>query len=142
MEDTNDLRVTALVDQAQNALGFFDKVGGVELRTASRVPRVIPSEIMRIIDAGQTELPHPSLGYQGGGKIPTKPEDRNGETAVRPQFHVWLKLPASIDADGNLEPAGKPGERVYVRFTLQERRPLLFQWIHTARQVIRERLEI
>jgi putative peptide zinc metalloprotease protein len=142
IEDTSNLRVTALVDQAQNALGFFDKIGGVELRTVSRIRRVVPSEVMRIIDAGQTELPHPALGYQGGGKIATTPEDRYGQTAVRPQFHVWLKLPPTIDARGRRHPGGKPGERVYVRFILQERSPLLFQWFHAARQLLRERFEI
>ncbi len=140
IENTENLRVTSLIDQAQNDMVSSDKKPYVELRTAGRIRTVIPSKIALIIDAGQTELPHPSMGFQGGGKIATKPEDRQGQTALRPQFTAWLNFPTTVNVDGKQVRSGEPGERVYVRFTLQDKRPLLFQWIRLARQLIRDRL--
>lgn len=143
IEDTENLRVTSLIDQAQNDIASSYQSPYVELRTAGRIETVIPSKIALIIDAGQNELPHPALGYQGGGKIATKPEDRHGQMAVRPQFTAWLDFPATVELkDGTHVRAGQPGERVHVRFTLQDKRPLLFQWFHAARQLIRDRLGI
>jgi len=139
VEDLDTLRVTALVEQAQNA-ALFDAtnlISKIELRTAGQLTRVLPSKLIKAFPSGRMQLPHPALGYGGGGDIATRPDDPNSMTTMRPQFELWLELPREGQA-----PVAFPGQRVYVRFTLQRWRPLMAQWVHRARQVLRERLSI
>ncbi|MCE9591964.1 MAG: efflux RND transporter periplasmic adaptor subunit [Planctomycetes bacterium] len=138
IEDLTDLRVTAMVDQEQNAAPFFSPIQTVELRTASRIDRVIESKLIKAFDSGRSQLPHPSLSVQGGGTIATDPEDRKGATTQQPQFELWLELPPGVqDA-----PLCYPGERVNIRFTLETRTPLAIQWYRRIRQIVRERLSV
>jgi len=136
--DLEDIRVTSLISQSQNASPFSDRIQRVELRTAGRVTHVIPGEVTQIFDSGRSELPHPALGPGGGGTIAIAPDDREGRRTLRPQFEIWIDLP-------DIEHAAyrpMPGQRVYVRFTLETKRPLLFQWIRRLHQVLRERVQI
>ncbi len=135
VEDLRSLRVTALVDQAQNALGFFNSIRAVELRAPGDVGVDLPSRVLQTFDSGRTQLPHPALGALDGGPVATDPHDPKGMTALRPQFEIWLAVPPPRTA---ADPPFLPGERVYVRFTLAQRRPLLWQWIHRFRQIFRE----
>lgn len=141
--DLASLRVTALVEQGQNA-ALFDhenSIRRVELRTAGRLDRTLNSRLLRIFPSGRSELPHPALGYAGGGSIAVRTDDPHGQTAVRPLFELWLELPKNY-ASGIHGVAAFPGQRVYVRLTLQQRSPLLAQWVHRLRQLFRERLSI
>jgi putative peptide zinc metalloprotease protein len=142
VEDLSVLEVRALVDQQANASGFAEGIKSVELRTSSRIVDNIPTRITRYSQGGTTELPHPAFAAQGGGQIALDPNDKEGTHALRPQFHVWLDLPPVEGKDGKPRPAAVPGERVYVRFTLANKRPLLIQWVHRARQVVRDRLGV
>ncbi len=135
--DPQSLRVTALVDQAQNTLVGLHQVGKVEMRTASQKSLAIEGRVQQVFDSGWSQLPHPALGYQGGGLIPTDSQDQHGMTTLRPQFTLWLSLPTESQQVNTL-----PGERVYVRFTLAERRPWLHQWAHRLRQLFREMVMI
>ena len=61
----------------------------------------------------------------------------NGQMATRPQFELWLELPTKRPVyDQRI--VAYPGQRVYVRLTLQRYTPLLYQWVHRLRQVFRE----
>lgn len=153
--DMNQLRVTSLVDQKQNAALFDEanRIEKVQIRTAGSMSEVLPSQLIRRFDSGRSRLPHPALGYQGGGSIATKVDDPQGQTAQRPQFELWLSLPHSswrpdhslADDQGTprLKPNivdAYPGQRVHVRFTLERRRPWLVQWYHMLRQLFRDQL--
>ena len=137
--DLEDLHVTALVDQAQNATQFFHEIDEVELRTAGVVETVLPSEVIKVFDGARATAPEP-LTTRAGGKIPMASDDPDGKRTLRPQFELWLALP---DTDVRDEPIlAMPGQRVYVRFTLADRRPLIQQWIRKLRQVVRDRLSL
>lgn len=151
----DDLRVTALVNQAQNDMGFAEPVRRVEMRTIGdrRHVLVVDDEaITRVkrFESGRSVLPHPSLGQQGGGLIPTSPQDQSGQETLHPYFHVWIPLDAArpefpSDVDHKYHPItslshAKPGQRVYVRFTLERERPLAYQWGHKLQQLILDRI--
>jgi hypothetical protein len=86
---------------------------------------------VRIEPAGQKTLPHPALGYTGGGSVEVDPQDKQGLSAKTPQFV------AKIEAEG----LGPPGERVVVRFSLPWR-PLLAQWKERVYKLIQGRVDI
>lgn len=132
--DLSSLRVTALMDQSANTVALLNEVGRVELRPAGLVHRSLPASLQRVFDSGRSHLPHPALGPSAGGTVATDPKDQKQVTALRPQFELWLALPAQ-------RPAGLlPGQRVYVRFTLAQRRPYLSQWIDRLHRVLREKV--
>lgn len=135
--DMSDVRVTSLVSQAQSSAGFFQSIEHVELRTVGQVDRVMNSTLLKAFDSGRNELPHPALGYGGGGTIATDQKDPKGRTTMRPQFELWFELPAEHDAN---PVAALLGQRVFVRFTLPKR-PMLHQWIHHLHMVLREKLQ-
>ena len=143
--DPDALRVTALVDQAQNA-ALFDSdntIKNVEIRTAGQLDEVLQSNLIKAFPSGRSHLPHPALGHAGGGSIATKPGDEQGQTTMQPQFELWLQLPSERASNARRHgPTAFPGQRVYVRFTLEQYRPLLAQWVHRLRQIFRERLSI
>lgn len=139
IQDLDHLRVTAMVDQTTSDFAFVDQIDAVELRTAGRIENILPSHVLYRSQKGRQELPHPALGYSGGGKIPLDPKDQYGMTSMRPLFEMWLDLPHAAATEAKpITPL--PGQRVYVRFTLKNKRPLLFQWAHSARQILRDRL--
>ena len=144
--DLSSLRITALVDQAHSSAGFLGKIESIEVRNASTVTNLGTTQIYRQLEGGQIHLPHASLGYAGGGPIATDPSDRNGLTSLRPQFILWLTMPEKNDDPHTGKPrpetAYYPGQRVHVRFTLAQRTPYLFQFIHRIRQIIGESLSI
>jgi putative peptide zinc metalloprotease protein len=93
------------------------------------------------MQSGFIKLPHPALGASAGGSVATDPSDEEGMTALRQQFRFVLSMPKA-GKDFAASPVGRPGERVYVRFTLSERSPLLKQWVHRLRQIIRDRINV
>jgi putative peptide zinc metalloprotease protein len=139
--DLQTVRVTALVDQAHAALMFDagNRIRTVELRSDCRPDQVIVSQLLQAFPSGRTELPHPALGYAAGGQIATNPDDPKGSKAMRPQFELWLELP---QVSGPQSHVLYPGQRVSVRLTLEHKRPLLQQWTHRLRQLLRERLAV
>ncbi|HCD30782.1 MAG TPA: hypothetical protein DER01_00125, partial [Phycisphaerales bacterium] len=143
--DMSKLRVTALVSQSQSAAALNKQIRAVELRTVGNIEKVHQSQLIMAFDSGRNYLPHPALSKNAGGQIAMDPEDAKGQKTLRPQFEMWLKLPAEMQASmqaGKLVAApALLGERVYVRMTLPKR-PLLFQWMTTIRQMVRDRLHI
>ncbi len=145
VEDTSKMRVTALVPQEHNASQFTQFKGAagisnVECRKAGAIDQVFTAQIESFSSAGTRNLPHPAFGHAGGGSIATDQQDQHGMTSHIPYFELWLKLP-DLDTEGRRSHTF-PGQRVHVRLTLTERKPLLFQWIHTVRQAIRDRLQV
>ena len=134
--DMTDMHVTALIDQPQNATQFLEEGVRVELRTAGNIGDVIPSRVIRDFKGGRNTAPE-ALTTLGGGQIAMAPDDSEGRRTLRPQFELWLDLPKA-----EAQPPALPGQRVYVRFTLAQQRPLIQQWIHRIRQIVRDRLSL
>ncbi len=125
--DPQTLRVTALVDQAANSLVALEGVERVELRARGQANHTVKSKLIKAFDSGRRTLPHPALGTAGGGAIAMDADDPDQQSTLRPQFYLWLDLPESSNAF-------ELGQRVHVRFTLSEPKPLIAQFYHRLRQ--------
>jgi putative peptide zinc metalloprotease protein len=137
--DTGILRIAATMDQRQAAWLFSPdhKNFTVEIRLYSDVSAVLPGASVYAIQAGQRVLPSAALGFGGGGQVDIDPKDQSKRIAKRPQFTV------RIDAQAPAELAAlvSPGERVLVRFRLEDR-PLLAQWIDRLEKQIQGRVHL
>ncbi len=141
--DRASLRVAAELSQTEGGWLFElprDQVK-VEMRTRSRVDRVVTGVVQKVIDAGQRDLPHSALGVSGGGTIETDAQDRSGRQAKRPQFRVDIDPVTGADPADITSSIGAPGERVKIRFTLPSK-PLLFQWLDRLEKIIQGRVNI
>ena len=138
--DLEHLRVTALIDQSHRAQRINADTQ-VRLRTAGLADRELHSRVIARFDAARYELPHPALGHHGGGDIALDPEDNKGQMMLRPRFECHLTLPGVADEQGRLH-YPLPGERVYVRFALSDRRSYLSIWLRRLHQVIREHMAV
>lgn len=140
--DLSQLRVTALVSQSQSANALNKQIRAIELRTVGNIEKVHQSQLLKAFDSGRSYLPHPALSKNAGGQIAMDPQDSKGQKTLRPQFEMWLELPAQMQAsmqDNQLIAApALLGERIYIRMTLPKR-PLLFQWMTLIRQMMRDR---
>jgi hypothetical protein len=148
--DETSVRVTATLDQAE-ASWIYDLRPGeykVEYRLASLVPQSFSGVADAPMPAGLKELPHPGLGYQGGGTIETEAGDNSGLVPSRPIFKLYVygqgadgqrlsQLTALAAGSG----AGRPGERAYLRFTLPSK-PLAVQWADRLQKLILGRAKI
>jgi putative peptide zinc metalloprotease protein len=142
IENTDRMRVTALIPQEHNTAQFVSTTGvaAIECRKAGAIDQIFNAQIIRFDQAGTNYIPHPALTHEGGGSIPTRQDDPHHLTSHIPYFVVWLRIPET-DKEGR--PATTfPGQRVHLRLTLAEKKPLLFQWIHTIRQAVRDRLQV
>ena len=131
--DTDHLRIAAPLStvQAEPLLKLAAEQRPVQIRPVSEPDRLLDGREVSILPAGQRTLPHPALGYAGGGTIETDPQDKTGLSTKAPQFIVY------VSADG----LGSPGERVRLRFTLPSR-PLLRQWLDRFERLIQGRINI
>ena len=149
--DESELRITATMPQSE-ASWIYDldrSAYSVEYRLASDVRVSYTAEAEAPLPAGDRELPHPGLGFGGGGTIELDQSDKSGTRASQPFFKVRIHR---IDENGvrvshslsNAEQGvgpGRPGERAFVRFTLPSK-PLAEQWIDRIRKLIQGRARI
>jgi putative peptide zinc metalloprotease protein len=126
----DDLRITALVDQDDAALLFKDKRHGAQVRLAGQKSGDFFKSIdsVGVLTRDLTPVPFKdlppdllSLGFVGGGTAATDPADPEGRKLARPQFAVWVDLP-------NKDRSYLPGQRAYLRFTMEKKEPLITQW--------------
>jgi putative peptide zinc metalloprotease protein len=119
----------------------------VELRRASDPSVVIPAKFERTSEAGDRELPHPSLGYGGGGAFETESRDQTGMVAKSPVLKAYFTSAIPSEQGGPSRFAlgegegARPGERVYFRFTLPSK-PWLFQWVDEIRKKLQGRARL
>jgi hypothetical protein len=92
---------------------------------------VLQSRDVQLLPAAQPEI-HPSLGYLGGGKVQTDPRDPT--KPAQKQFEVRIKLDNARSSDS--QPIYYPGQKAYVRFWLDEKKPLIWQWGRRLMQLI------
>jgi putative peptide zinc metalloprotease protein len=102
-----DLMVRVVVQQDDIDL-VHQRLHGVQLRLADALGEVRASSVVRSFPGAVEELPTAALGLNGGGTIPTNPNDSNGLKTLQRVFIVDVALPA-----GSAPPFG---ERVHVRF--------------------------
>ncbi|MCA9297909.1 MAG: PqqD family peptide modification chaperone [Phycisphaerales bacterium] len=134
--DTSEIRVVALLEQHEAAWHF--DIGreryAVEMRRHAVVDEIIEGEVVEVVEAGQHELPHASLGFGGGGHIETDPRDESGMFARQPQFVMRIVPHLATSTP-------RPGERVALRFTLPSR-PVMSQFLDRMHKLIQGRVKI
>lgn len=137
--DESRVRVAAVLTQTE-ASWLREGPTRVEMRSVSRVHHVVPARTERIVDAGSRELPHEALSARGGGTLANAPEDRSGRLTTAPIFTGYFHAVGEDGAD-LASPVGVPGERVVLRFTLEDR-PLASQWWLRLRQALQGRAKV
>jgi hypothetical protein len=118
-----NVRVEAVLTQRQAWIYSLEKDEyEVEIRRMSDVGGTIPGRVTEVITPGQ-ELPHASLGFAGGGQIPTESRDESGRMASTPQPLAYVEPLVGAGQS----PLAFIDERVSLRFTLPAK-PLAVQW--------------
>ena len=133
--DTQHVRVVAIMSQTE--ADWINELPRdrytVELRRVTDAGTVHNGGSVRVIPAGQHQLPHGALGYAGGGNIETDKRDRTGMYARRNQFVIHIDLPPDTPT--------MPGERIKLRFSLPKK-PLLFQWLDRLHKLVQGRVNL
>lgn len=129
---TNKLLVRLVLDQDDAELMTLPTYKNAQVRLVGDVSDVMTTHDVRIIPAAQPNLPHPSLSYLGGGSVQTSQDDPTKPT-VR-QFEIWVTLNNEAGPDG--QPRFYPGQKAYVRFWLDQKHPLVWQWTRRLMQLI------
>ena len=125
--------VRVVVDQEDVAL-VRDATLGVEVKLASQIRQIIPAMVSRQVPSADHELPSPSLGLSGGGRIAVDPTDQKGTTSLESSFKFDLRLP--------IQKTHPPlGSRAYVRFD-HGYETLGSRWYRTVRQLLLTRLAV
>ncbi|WP_266168847.1 hypothetical protein [Dyella subtropica] len=120
-----ELLVRVVVQQDDIDL-VHERLNGVTLRLSDSLGDVHDSHVVRSFPGAVDELPTAALGLNGGGVIPTNPNDTNGLKTLQRVFIVDLALPPDA--------APAFGERVHVRFD-HGSEPLAKQMLRRLRQV-------
>lgn len=100
-----------------------------EVRLAGALQTTLLGYNTRLLPQATDRLPHPSLGHPGGGAIPVSQKDPNKATVKFSEVRVSLDNPEHLYI---------PGQRVYVRFNLGEKRPLIWQWTIRLKQLLQK----
>ena len=135
--DPSQLRIAAALGQSEAAWHF--QLGSdnytAQARLVSEPAHSVDAIPTRVIDSGQTQLPHAALGFAGGGQIDPAAAARSGLQAKQAQFVMYLAPQLDTSDDGTTYWTGAPGERVRLRFTLPPK-PLLVQWADRLHKMI------
>ncbi len=136
--DSEHLRIAATLTQTEASwlIALAREKYEVEVRSFARVGDVIEGGAVRVIEAGQRELPHAALGFSGGGTIETEQKDQRGTVTKVPLFKVLID-PAPVESLAH----AKPGERVSIRFSLPNK-PLLAQWVDRLHKMVQGRVDV
>ncbi len=120
-----ELTVKVLLEQIESQL-IIGHVNKTAVQFAGDLGTAVPAGAPRPIGAATRDLPSPAVAQPGGEDEPVDPKDPT--KSQNEQFEV--DVPVS-------NPSGKyyPGQRVYVRFTLDST-PLFVQWKRKFLQLI------
>ena len=105
----------------------------VELRVKGGPGSEFTGRLVKILPAGQDQLPSAALGYRAGGSIETAPDDRRGTKTAQQFFEIRVE---PHDSTRLLS-----GQRVIVRADLP-RSPLAVQWWRAALRLFQRRFQI
>jgi putative peptide zinc metalloprotease protein len=125
---TDELTVKVLLQQGESEL-VMDRVNQTAVRFAGDIGTVVPAGAPRPIGAATRDLPSPAVAQPAGEDQPVDPKDPT--KSQTDEFEVDVPV---------TNPGGKyfPGQRVYVRFTL-DRQPLFEQWKRRVLQILQTR---
>jgi putative peptide zinc metalloprotease protein len=101
----------------------------VDVRLAGARSENLQARVLTRIPAASAQVPHKSLTHAGGGDQQNDPTDQSGTRVQIPVFEVRLRL-------DNPALAHLPGQRAYVRFTMEKDQPLIWQWQRRFWQLI------
>jgi len=124
------IRVTA--GQNVAAMLISEARGQVEIRVQGRPDLMLTGTIIKILPAGQENLPSAALGYAAGGSVQTTPQDQRGTKAAERFFEI--RIAPSEGSNVRL----LSGQRVMVRFDMPAK-PLAVQWWRSLLQLIQRR---
>jgi putative peptide zinc metalloprotease protein len=117
----------------------------VEVRRVSKVDEVIPAKFVKTSQAGDRELPHPALGFGGGGTFETETRDQTGRLAKSPILIAHFRSANDGEEGGRFATAAgvgaQAGERVHFRFTLPSK-PWMIQWIDSIEKTLQGRARL
>jgi putative peptide zinc metalloprotease protein len=100
----------------------------LEIRMRGRPDEIFGGTILSILPAGQEQLPSAALGYQAGGSMATKADDRQGMHSTEQFFQI--RVVPSAEGQKIL----RSGQVVMVRFEMEEK-PLARQWERSLYQL-------
>jgi putative peptide zinc metalloprotease protein len=106
----------------------------VEIRLAGLLGKSIAGGEVTLPAAAVSDLADASLGTRGGGDQQVDPRDPSGMRAQLPTFEARVKL-------DNQDRAYYPGQRAYVRLTL-DARTLAWQWTNRLLQLIQAKSKV
>jgi hypothetical protein len=101
----------------------------VDVRLAGARSENLQARVLTRIPAAMASVPHKSMTHAGGGDQQNDPTDQTGTRVQIPVFEVRLRLE-------NPTLAHLPGQRAYVRFTMEKDKPLIWQWQRRFWQLI------
>ena len=102
-----------------------------EIRLRGNVDESIPVTLRELRPAESKRLPSVSLGWRGGGEVPTDPTDTEGALAKDPFFVLQAILPEGVAPSLYL--------RTGVLRVKLDSQPWGIQWLRRLRQFIQER---
>lgn len=126
-------RIAAMIEDAERVVEFRVK-GQPDATFSGRIEKVLP--------AGQDTLPSEALSYTAGGSMPTRMErgaQRDTKAAER-FFEIRIRPDPHATGDQG-RPILLTGQRVVVRVSMSPK-PLLVQWLLSARQLFQRRFHI
>jgi putative peptide zinc metalloprotease protein len=109
--------------------------GRVEIRVRNRPDLRLTGRVLKILPAGQEQLPSQALGYAAGGSMATSPGDTHGMKAAERFFEIRI----SPDRDSDVRLLS--GQRVVVRFQ-KPPKPLAVQLWRSLLQLVQRRFHI
>ena len=101
----------------------------VDVRLAGARSENLEARVVTRIPAAMANVPHAAMTHVGGGDQQNDPHDQTGTKVQIPVFEVRLRLE-------NPTLHYLPGQRAYVRFTMEKDRPLIWQWSRKFWQLI------
>ena len=133
----DDLVIAAVTDQYLGPRLSTEVGAGrtVEVRVRGNPNLSFTGVIEKIEPAAQHQLPSAALGISAGGNIAVDPKDSQGLTTTDPFFLVNICPDPQSPVTARL----LPKQRVVVRFTMNDWRPLGAQWYRALRQLIQRR---
>jgi len=92
-----------------------------DVRLADSRSNNLQARVVTRVPAASNRVPHKAVTHMGGGDQQNDPQDPSGTKVQIPVFEVRLRM-----ENPNLEHL--PGQRAYVRLTMERDRPLIWQW--------------
>jgi putative peptide zinc metalloprotease protein len=127
--DTSALDVE-LTEQGGTTTLVYHLLGRkVDVRLAGARSVNLEARVLTRIPAALGNVPNAALTHLGGGDQQNDPRDQTGTKVQIPVFEVRLLLE-------NPELTHFPGQRAYVRFTMEKDKPLIWQWSRKFWQLI------